>query len=85
MNKTDAYVHETPGGAYYAMVRLPRHAKAMPILGKGGRPVRFHDAYSAMRAATQAVLAYFNGHLVRDGETLSATRDAAEQLFRRAG
>lgn len=81
MNKTSAFIHETPGGNFYAMVRLPMDAKARPLLGKGGVPLRYPDAYAALKAATENVCAYWNGHLVRDGATLMSHRQRAEALF----
>lgn len=81
MNHTSAYIHPRPGGDYWAMVRLPMDAKARPILGKGGVPRRYPDAYAALKAATENVCAYWNGHLVRDGATLLRHRQRAEALF----
>lgn len=83
MNHSAAFIHPRPVG-YYAMVRLPMDAKARPIMD-GDKPKRFDDAYSAQKAATERVLAYFNGNMRRDGERLLACRSEAERLFGRAG
>lgn len=85
MNMTSAYVHERPGGRFFAMVRLPRDACAKPILGKGGEPKPFKSAYEAQKAASDSVCAYWNGNLLRDGETLSVCRSEAEKIFRKVG
>lgn len=85
MNQTSAYVHERPGGRFFAMVRLPRDACAKPILGKGGEPKPFNTAYEAQKAASDSVCAYWNGNMVRDGETLLGPRKRAEALFERSG
>ncbi len=79
MNHSAAYVSPRPMG-YWAMIRLPMDAKARPILEKGA-PKRFNDAYSALRAATDCLEGYFNGHYRRDGETLLSTRSEAEKVF----
>lgn len=83
MNCSQAYVHPRPIG-FWAMVRLPKDAKARPIM-EGGRPKRFDDAYSALRAATDRLEQFMNANMRRDGETLSACRSEAEKIFRRAG
>lgn len=81
MNETAAFV-ERRGGVYIPMVRLPHYGEARPVLGKGGNPMRFTDAYSAQRAASDAVCVWINGNLVRDGERLLDHRQAAEAIFR---
>lgn len=81
MNHTSAFIQETPGGAFYAMVRLPSDAKARPVLGKGGAPKRYPTAYAAQKAATDIVTSWINGHLVRDGVVLTPARKRAEALF----
>ena len=83
MNHTAAYVSPRPVG-FWAMVRLPKDGKARPIM-EDGQPKRFNDAYSALRAATDALESYFNGRLVRDGETLLGPRARAEAMFERSG
>ncbi|MDG4905985.1 hypothetical protein P9228_05925 [Mesorhizobium sp. WSM4898] len=37
----------------------------------------------AWKAVTESLLRYFNGHLRRDGETITSARDAAERIFRK--
>lgn len=85
MNMTSAYVHERPGGRFFAMVRLPRDACAKPILGKGGEPKPFKSAYEAQKAASDSVCAYLNTTIRRDGETLLGPRKRAEALFDGSG
>ena len=85
MNQTSAYVHESPGGRFFAMVRLPKDSHAKPILGKGGAPLPFKSAYEAQKAASDSVCAYWNGNLLRDGETLLGPRKRAEALFHQDG
>lgn len=85
MNHSAAYIHPRPIG-FWAMVRLPKDAKAHPITewcprDKEHKPKRFNDAYSALRAATDRLESYFNGNMRRDGETLSACHSEAEKLF----
>lgn len=79
MNHTAAYIAPRPIG-FWAMVRLPKDAKARPIM-EDGKPKRFDDAYSALRAATDALEGYLNTPMRRDGSTLSACRSEAEKLF----
>jgi len=81
LNHTCAFIHETPGGNFLAMVRLPMDARARPVLGKGGEPKRFPSAYEAQKAATDCITSWINGHLVRDGEIMQTPRQAAEKLF----
>ncbi|HEV7436125.1 MAG TPA: hypothetical protein VGO22_14790 [Pseudorhizobium sp.] len=76
------------GTQWWAMTRFARDAKPKPLLGKGEKPVVFHDELSATKAALQHVLAYFNGHLVCSGEIKGGSiRDArkakADKLFRK--
>lgn len=79
MNCSQAYVSPRPVG-FWAMVRLPKDAKARPIMEEG-KPKRFNDAYSAQKAATDRVLEFFNGNLRRDGEVLLSAKARANQLF----
>lgn len=55
-------------------------AKARPIMD-GDQPKRFDDAYSALRAATDALEQYLNTPMRRDGATLLAVRSEAEKIF----
>lgn len=84
MNHTSAFIHPRPAGGYWAMIRLPKDAKAHPIRAPGGQPKMFWDAFQAQKAASDAVCAYFNGHLTRDGARLLDHLEAAEAVFRRA-
>ena len=75
---------------FHAMVRLPMDAEAHAITKWCQRerkqmPIRFGDAYSAQKAATERVLSYFNGSMRRDGATLLSTRSEAESVFRSVG
>lgn len=81
MNQFAGYVQEVPMG-YRAMLRFAKDARPNPIMGEGGRPVIFATEAEAWREVTKHLLAYFNGDLRRDGETLLAHRQAAEMLFR---
>jgi nucleoside-diphosphate-sugar epimerase len=80
MNHTTGYVHERPGGMFYAMIRLPMDGQAQPIK-ENGKPKPFKTAYAAQKAATERLCAYWNGKYRRDGETLCGAKSAAEKLF----
>lgn len=81
MNRFQAFTRPVFGG-YQAMIRLAHKAQAEPIKGKGGNPIVYETELDAQRAATEGLTAYFNGNLVRDGDTLSTgVRAAAEALF----
>jgi len=88
MNHSAAYISPRPIG-FYAMVRLPSDAEAHAITKwcpreKKQMPIRFDDAYSAQKAATERVLSYFNGNMRRDGVTLLSARSEAEAVFQKA-
>ena len=81
MNRFQAFTRPVFGG-HHAMIRLAHKAKAEPIKAKGGYPIVYQTELEAQRAATEGLTAYFNGNLVRDGDTLSSgVRAAAEALF----
>jgi len=85
MNHTAAYVSPRPMG-YWAMVRLPMDGKANPITEwcpreREHKPKRFNDAYSALRAATDALEEYMNTPMHRDGPRLLDARSEAEKHF----
>ncbi|AZO61741.1 MULTISPECIES: hypothetical protein [unclassified Mesorhizobium] len=70
-------------GGHYAMLRFAEDGQAEPVLEDGGKPRLFPTELEAQKAVTDHLLAYFNGRLRRDGETLSTARDAAERIFRK--
>ncbi|RWG55856.1 MAG: hypothetical protein EOQ64_15430 [Mesorhizobium sp.] len=70
-------------GGHYAMLRFAEDGQAQPVLEDGGKPRLFPTELEAQKAVTDHLLAYFNGRLRRDGETLSTARDAAERIFRK--
>ena len=89
MNCSQAFIHPRPMG-FYAMVRLPMDAEAHAITKWCPRerkqmPIRFNDAYSALRSATDALERYLNSPMRRDGATLLSTRSEAESVFRSVG
>lgn len=76
------------GDKWHAMLRLARDGELKPLLNKGGSPIMFVDELAAMRAVLEHTFAYFNGHLVRDGEFAVAgdragARSAAKLPFRK--
>jgi hypothetical protein len=83
LNASRATYREFCGG-YQALVRLPRDGALKPILGPKGRPKLYDTALAAQIAATEALCAYWNGRLRRDGERLCAAKTDAERLFARA-
>lgn len=67
------------------MLRFARDGRPKPIMGKGAKPEVYQTELDAQKAITKALLTYFNGNLVRDGETLQAggsARQNAESVFR---
>lgn len=89
MNHSAAFISPRPMG-YWAMVRLPRDAKANPItewcsIDKKYKPKRFDDAYSALRAATDALEAYLNTTMRSEITPLCGAKAKAEALFERSG
>ncbi|UDF29343.1 UNVERIFIED_ORG: hypothetical protein LHK14_17795 [Roseateles sp. XES5] len=79
---------ERRGDNWYAMLRLAGDGELKPLLNKRGSPIAFVDEIAAMRAVLAHTFAYFNGHLVRDGEFAGAgeragARAAAQLLFRK--
>lgn len=82
MNQFEAFTSPVMGG-HHAMIRLAHESKAKPVLGKGGEPEVYPTELEAQRAATEHVMAYLNGNLRRDGDTIPKNRWAeAEALFR---
>lgn len=89
MNHSCAYVFPRPMG-FWAMVRLPKDGKARPIMewcpvSRENKPKRFDDAYSALRAATDALEAYLNTNMRSEITPLHGAKLDAEKLFARAG
>lgn len=87
MNQFDGFAKARRGG-WFAMLRLARDAEPKPLLDSGGVPLIFPDELAATKAVLQHTFAYFNGHLVRDGEVARAgdragARAAANLVFRK--
>lgn len=72
-------------GGYQALIRLPRDGFLKPVLGKGGVPLFFTTALEAQEAATRALEAYCDGHMRRDGETLSTGSCERDRVFANFG
>jgi hypothetical protein len=79
MNEFAGYTKSVPGG-HWGMLRFARDGHPKPIMGEGRKPHVFPTEVEALRAVNRHLLAYFNGHLVRDGETLQP-RSGADALF----
>ena len=65
------------------MLRFARDAEPAPVLGDGGHPVVYATKAEAWQAGTEHLLRYFNGHMRRDGETLTSAKAAANAIFRK--
>lgn len=59
-------------GGYLAWIRKVHRADNEVIKGKGGKPVIYPTREAAKAAAGDAMVAYINGSLVRDGEVIKA-------------
>jgi hypothetical protein len=70
-------------GGHYAMLRFAEDGQAEPVLAPGGKPTVFPTELEAWKAVAQNLLRYINGHMRRDGETITSARDAAERIFRK--
>jgi hypothetical protein len=70
-------------GGHYAMLRFAEDGQAEPVLCAKGKPMLFSTELEAQKAVTENLLKYFNGHLRRDGETITSARNAAERVFRK--
>lgn len=81
MNEFAGYAHRVPLG-WWAMLRFARDAKPKPLLGDRGAPEVFPSELDALRAVNKHLLAYFNGHMVRDGERCGTAKSRAELLFK---
>src|SRR5690349_3651206 len=81
MNHFAGFPHPVAGG-YHAMLRFARDGAPKPVLGEKGHPVIHATEGDAWKAITKHLLAYFNGDLRRDGETLGSAMKAANDLFR---
>lgn len=79
MNEFNAFAKAAHGG-FVAYLRTAKDAGAKPVLGKGGKPEIFSSELDAVKAAMHHLLRYINGHLVRDGEIVSAVA-AADSHF----
>lgn len=82
MNHFEGYTDPVVGG-YRAMVRFAENGKAEPVKCAGGAPEIFPTELEAQKAVTASLLAYFNGHLERWGEKVSAARVTADRIFRK--
>lgn len=70
-------------GGHHAMLRFAEDGRAEPVLGPRGEPRVFPTELEAWKAVTESLLRYFNGHMRRDGATITSARDAAERIFRK--
>lgn len=68
-------------GGYLAWFRRVHKADNEIIKGKGGKPVVYPTKDAAKAAAGEAMVAYINGSLVRDGVTVEAS-SKADLLFK---
>lgn len=82
MNQFAGFTKAVVGG-HYAMLRFAEDGQAEPVLTEGGAPQVFPTELEAQKAVTTHLLAYFNGHLRRDGDKASAAHIAAEMVFRK--
>jgi hypothetical protein len=67
-------------GGFIAWFRKVHRASNEIIKGKGGHPVIYPTRDAAKAAAGEAIVAYINGHLVRDGAVIQA-QSSADQVF----
>lgn len=81
MNQYEAFAKKMADGSALAMMRLDSEGEAKPIMRPGGKPEVFPDEASANAALLKNLLAYFNGHMVRDGEIAGRTQKAIEAQF----
>lgn len=79
MNMFSIGTHPVPGG-HIAWIRKVHRAENEIIRGKGGHPIVYPTKAEAKAAAGDAMCAYLNGSLVRDGAIIEA-RSKAEELF----
>lgn len=84
MNKFNGFTRAVSGG-HHAMLRFAEDGQAEPVLGEGGKPVVYPTELEAQKAVTDHLLAYFNGHLRRDGATANGAKAAAERIFLKGG
>ena len=82
MNHFAGYTTPVVGG-HHAMLRFAEDGQAEPVLGAMGKPMVFQTELEAQKAVTNNLLKYFNGHLRRDGETITSARAAAERIFKK--
>lgn len=82
MNEFSYRVVPLISGGFKAYLRLASDGEPKPLMGKGGKPIIYRSEVEALRAITDNLCRYINGHLVRDGETLSSRAvKQAEALF----
>lgn len=84
MNHFAGFTQPVVGG-HHAMLRFAEDGQAEPVLGDGGKPIIFPTELDAQKAVTENLLRYFNGHLRRDGETITSARAEADRIFRKGG
>lgn len=82
MNEFSGYALKR-GIGWWAMLRFARDAKPKPLMGDKGTPTVFDTELEALRAVNKHLLAYFNGHLVRDGERCGTAKARADLLFKK--
>lgn len=61
---------------YYAWFRKVHRCENEILKGKGGHPIVYPTRHAAKAAAGDALVAYINGSLVRDGEIIKAVSTA---------
>ena len=67
-------------GGFIAWFRKVHRCDNEILKGKGGHPIVYPTRAEAKAAAGEAIVAYINGSLVRDGAKLEAS-SKADQLF----
>ncbi|WP_271024949.1 hypothetical protein [Rhizobium sp. RCAM05973] len=79
MNSFQIGAQSVPGG-YLAWFRKVHRCDNEIIRGKGGHPIVYPTKAEAKAAAGEAMVAYLNGSMVRDGAVLEA-KSKADELF----
>lgn len=82
MNHFAGFTRPVVGG-HHAMLRFAEDGRPEPVMATSGKPVVYPTELEAWRAVAEHLLRYFNGHMRRDGETLTSARDAANRIFRK--
>jgi len=79
LNEFQIGAQPVPGG-YIGWFRKVHRCDNEIIRGKGGHPIVYPTKAEAKAAAGEAMVAYLNGSLVRDGAVLEA-KSKADELF----